>query len=142
VRLCLWLIQAATRGDARETVERKTVTSLSTHHKSKDEEKEKMAHATSFDTERLSEEQIEEANKRLEKLQPAHQPAAPAAEPPAGVTKERKSNRPAGTKGVLLQLNPDQYAALEAAAKAERRTVANYIAICVEDNFTSFITLK
>jgi hypothetical protein len=41
-----------------------------------------------------------------------------------------------------LQLNPEQYAALEAAAKAERRTVANYIAICVEDNFTSFITLK
>ena len=101
-----------------------------------------MAHATSFDTERLSEEKIEEANKRLEKLNPAHQPAAPAATPPVGVTKERKSNRPAGTKGVLLQLNPDQYAALEAAAKAERRTVANYIAICVEDNFTSFITLK
>ena len=98
--------------------------------------------ATSFDTERLSEEQIEEANKSLEKLNPAHQPAAPAAEPPAGVSKERKSNRPAGTKGVLLQLNPDQYAALETAAKVERRTVANYIAICVEDNFTSFITLK
>ena len=101
-----------------------------------------MAHATSFDTERLSEEQIEEANKRLEKLNPAHQPAALPADPPTGAVKERKSNRPAGTKGVLLQLNPDQYSALEEAAKAERRTVANYIAICVEDNFTSFITLK
>lgn len=98
--------------------------------------------ATSFDTERLSEEQIEEASKRLEKLNSAHQPAAPAAEPPAGAAKERKSNRPAGAKGVLLQLNPDQYAALETAAKVERRTVANYVAICVEDNFTSFITLK
>jgi hypothetical protein len=98
-----------------------------------------MAHTV--ETEHLSQEAIDEANERLAKIPLAHHPTAPPA-PSETTEKKRKSNREPGTKGVLLQLNEEQYGELEAKAKADRRTVANYIAICVEDNFTSFITLK
>jgi hypothetical protein len=98
-----------------------------------------MAHTV--ETERLSQEQIDEANERLAKIPSTHNPASPPAA--AGTPeKKRKSNREPGTKGVMLQLNEEQYGELEAKAKADRRPVANYIAICVEDNFQAFITLN
>ncbi len=102
-----------------------------------------MAHTV--DTERLSQEQIDEANERLAKIPSAHNPAAPTAPQLASATGTkvpRKSNREPGTKGVLLQLSEEQYGELETKAKADRRPVANYIAICVEDNFQAFITLN
>jgi len=97
--------------------------------------------ATSFDTEKLSEEALEAARKRLEHLNPPSQ--APTTNPePAGARKPRNSNREPGTKGILLQLNEEQHKALESAAKKGRRSVADHIKACVEDNFLQFIVLE
>ncbi len=98
--------------------------------------------ATSFDTEKLSDEAIARANERLANLPQANQPAAPPPAEPAGARKPRSSNREPGTKGILLQLNEEQHKALESAAKKGRRSVADHIKACVEDNFLQFIVLE
>jgi hypothetical protein len=107
--------------------------------------------STEFDTDALSEEQLADARARLKKMNadnpPAAAPPAPAETQAAPTStpvlrKGLKRDREEGARNVVLHLNPEQAAQLDAAMKKADRDQPDFVRICVRENFKSFITLR